>query len=86
VLGDVDSLREVWSDAAVFVDPNDSDALKTALRKLIDNASQRHEMARRARERAREFTSDRMGQNYFAAYVELFDAHARKEEMLARCA
>ena len=86
VLGDVDSLREVWSDAAVFVDPNDSRALKTALRKLIDNASYRREMAQRARERAREFTSDRMGQNYFAAYVELFDAHARKEEMLARCA
>jgi len=86
VLGDIDSLREVWSDAAVFVDPNDSRALKAALLELIDDAAQREEMARRARERAREFTSDRMGQNYLAAYVELFDAHAGKEERLARCA
>ena len=86
VLGDIDSLREVWSDAAVFVDPNDSRALRNALLELIDNTSHRQTMAQRARERAREFTSARMVQNYFAAYVDLLDAHTNKKEEFARCA
>jgi hypothetical protein len=44
-------------------------------------------MARRARARALEFTSDRMGQNYFAAYVDLLDAQTKDEqEKFAQCA
>lgn len=87
VLGNIDSLREVWRDAAVFVGPNDSAALKSELLKLIETSPHRHEMARRARERALEFTSDRMGQKYFAAYVELLDAQTKDEqEKFAQCA
>ena len=87
VLGDIDSLREIWCDAAVFVDPNDSTALKTELLKLIEDSPHRDEMARRARARALEFTSDRMGQNYFAAYVDLLDAQTKDEqEKFAQCA
>ena len=33
VLGQIESLREIWGDAAVFVDPNDSKALQQALTK-----------------------------------------------------
>jgi glycogen synthase len=87
VLGNIDSLREVWCDAAVFVDPKDSVALKTEIFKLIENSAHRHEMSRRARERALEFTSERMGQNYFAAYVDLLDAQTKAEqENFAQCA
>ena len=87
VLGDIDSLREVWRDAAVFVDPNDHGALRSALVELIENSPHRDEMSRHARERALEFTSDRMGQNYFAAYVDLLDAQANHEqEKFAQCA
>src|SRR5215213_6788130 len=87
VLGDIDSLREIWSDAAVFVDPNDSQALKDELFELIENSPHREVMSRRARERALEFTSDRMAQNYFNAYVELLDAKANQEqEKFAQCA
>src|SRR5215211_5700541 len=71
VLGDIDSLREVWGDAAVFVGPNDSQALKVELLDLIDNPERRLELSQRARERALEFTSTRMAQNYFTAYEEL---------------
>ena len=80
VLGDIESLREIWRAAAVFVDPNDSKALKHELLVLIDNPQRRGEMAQRARERALEFTSARMAQNYFAVYEELL------QEEFARCA
>jgi glycosyltransferase involved in cell wall biosynthesis len=80
VLGDIESLREIWNDAAVFVDPNDSKALKRELLGLIENPKRRKEMSQRARERALEFTSARMAQNYFAIYQELL------QEEFARCA
>ncbi len=85
VLGDIDSLREIWRDAAVFVDPNDSRELKTALLQLINNTQHREDMAQRARRRALEFTTTRMADNYFAAYSELSKiTHA--EEKFAQCA
>jgi glycogen synthase len=86
VLGDISSLREIWHDAAVFVDPNDSRALRAALLELIENPAHRQEMSQRARERAVEFTSDRMGQNYFAAYVDVLEAQTNDlEEKFAQC-
>ena len=80
VLGDIESLREIWNDAAVFVDPTDSKALKHELLSLIDDPRRREEMSQRAHERALEFTSARMAQNYFAVYEELL------QEEFARCA
>ncbi|HJS24142.1 MAG TPA: glycosyltransferase family 4 protein [Pyrinomonadaceae bacterium] len=85
VLGNIDSLREIWRDAAVFVDPHDSQALKVELLDLIDNRQRRRELAQRARERALEFTSDRMAENYFNAYEELL-LNAQTEEKFAQCA
>jgi glycosyltransferase involved in cell wall biosynthesis len=71
----------------VFVDPNDGQALKDELFELIENSSHREVMSRRARERALDFTSDRMAQNYFNAYVELLDTKANQEqEKFAQCA
>jgi len=88
VLGDIESLREIWDGAAVFVDPHDSQALKTQLLELIGNHNYRREMAARARERALRFTSERMVQNYLAAYSELLalTQSFRREESFAQCA
>jgi glycogen synthase len=88
VLGDIESLREVWDGAAVFVDPRDSEALKTELLRLIEDRDYRREMSRHARERALRFKSERMARDYLAAYSELL-AYARpyrREEMFAQCA
>ena len=35
VLGDIPSLRAIWEEAALFVPPDDTDALKPALRRLM---------------------------------------------------
>jgi glycogen synthase len=84
VLGDIDSLREVWGDAAVFVDPNDSHALKLELLNLIENPQRRRELAQRARKRALEFTSARMAENYLTMYEDLLVKEA--QERFAQCA
>ncbi len=88
VLGDIESLREVWDDAAVFVDPHDSQSLKTELLRLIENDVYRREMAQRARERALLYSTERMAKNYLRAYSDLlvqFQPRQRQEK-LAQCA
>jgi glycogen(starch) synthase len=71
VLGDIPSLRENWDEAALFVPPRDSEGLKRALRSLIEQPQLRESYARRARNRALEFTAQRMLTGYLSAYSEL---------------
>ena len=68
LLGDIPTLREVWGDAAVFVSPDDHAALAAALNSLIDDATRRTDFARRARQRATEFSPARMAAAYVDAY------------------
>ncbi len=68
VLGDIESLREIWRDSAIYVPPEDSDALAAALCALIADPPQRDEMARLAASRARWFTPERMAAAYLEAY------------------
>lgn len=71
VLGDIDSLREVWGRAAVFVPPDDDDALAHALATLIGDGARRRELADRAREHARRYADAVMVDAYFDVYREL---------------
>jgi glycogen(starch) synthase len=68
VLGDIDSLREIWKDAAVFVPASDPVALERALNRLISSPSALAQMARKATSRARQYTRSRMVSEYLAAY------------------
>jgi glycogen synthase len=68
VLGDIPSLREVWGDAAVYVDPGDAGELGHALRRLIQSPAVRAALAARARMRAHGFTARRMARAYLDAY------------------
>ncbi|MCU1352365.1 MAG: glycosyl transferase family 1 [Acidimicrobiales bacterium] len=68
VLGDIASLREVWADAAIFVDPFDDDDLVDACRELIDDPDRRERMGARARERARAFPPERAAAGHIALY------------------
>jgi glycogen(starch) synthase len=70
VLGDVESLRELWDGCALFVPPDDADALEEALSRLIRDAAQRGRLAERARRRALDFTPERMAEEYLQAYLE----------------
>ena len=71
VLGDIDSLREVWGDAALFVPPDDHDALSAALQRLIADPALRADHAARAQMRAMRYVPEAMVDQYRAAYHEL---------------
>jgi glycogen synthase len=79
VLGDIPSLRENWDGAAVFVDPEDRSALKSAINDLIANPRERSRVAAAVQCRAREFTLRRMARAYAALYHEMARTSARLE-------
>jgi len=71
VLGDIPSLREIWEDAAVFVPPDDKNAIASAINTFIRDASLLTVFAAKALNRALEFTSQRMVSGYLDAYQDL---------------
>jgi glycogen(starch) synthase len=77
VLGDIPTLREVWGDAALFVDPSDDDAIERTLLALMGDDERRRDFAAEARARASLYTPELMA----ARYLELYEgvAAARRE-------
>jgi glycosyltransferase involved in cell wall biosynthesis len=71
VLGDIPSLREIWDEAALFVPPEDAEALEEALIRLISDASRRKALASQARLRALQYTPRCMATAYLTAYREV---------------
>lgn len=69
VLGDIETLRELWSDAALFVPPDDHDALLACLTDLIERPSLRTQLGRTARARGLRYSRERMAQEYLDAYA-----------------
>jgi glycosyltransferase involved in cell wall biosynthesis len=85
VLGDIPSLRELWGDAALFVEPEDHDQLAQTLQRLIADGERRRTIATRCRSRAFAFDPGEMASAYLHAYESaLSAAGAWREE--SRCA
>ena len=75
VLGDIPTLREVWADAAVYVDPDNPEALERAINRFIDHPDERFRYARAAQCRARRYTAERMADRYLKLYGRLCGTH-----------
>jgi glycogen synthase len=71
VLGDIPSLRELWSDAAIFVDPRDPGALREALAGLAGDRWLRTSLADRAQRRAASYSIERTAHAYHRLYEAL---------------
>jgi glycogen synthase len=71
VLGDIPFLRELWGECALFVSPDSSTELTEALSRFINDPMLRKRMARAARLRAGELSTDRMAREYLSAYARL---------------
>ncbi|HEX5217941.1 MAG TPA: glycosyltransferase family 4 protein [Verrucomicrobiae bacterium] len=71
VLGDIPSLRELWSGAAEFVNPSDRTALRDRIRHLIKRPLRRQALADKARGRALQMNSQKMGEAYWSAYADV---------------
>ena len=69
VLGDVPSLRELWSDAAAFV--RDDDELAAALSALLTDPELADELGAAARARALEHSPGRTARGYLEQYAQL---------------
>ena len=80
VLGDIPSLREVWGDAAVFVDPRDEAALRDSLQALIDDPAELSARQSSAGARAQRFNAEAMAAAYLDAYAELLAEDRTLEE------
>ncbi len=76
VLGDIESLRENWTDAAVFVPPGDDEALERAVLGLIADFGRGSALRDRARARAQSFTPRRMADSYLEVYRALVSGAA----------
>jgi len=71
VLSDIPSFRELWEDAAEFVDPSDSEGLAAALNALSRSPQKRRGLQRAARQRAREYGLDTTAEAYLQSYQSL---------------
>jgi glycogen synthase len=78
VLGDLVTLREVWGDAAIYVDPSQPYQLLAAAQQLAGDHATRRELGRRARARARSYRIERSAR----AYIELYSRVAHDACMI----
>jgi glycosyltransferase involved in cell wall biosynthesis len=84
VLGDIPTLRELWTGAALFVPPDDREQLAHVLDLLIADDELRATFGRLARGRAATFSAARMTAAYRNAYAEVIASHASPIRALAR--
>lgn len=75
VLGNIPSLREIWGDAAEYVDPDDPNDLLRALIHLIDHPQRLREMMERAWRHSQRYSGSRMAAGYMHCYRLLQDSH-----------
>lgn len=65
------SLPEVAGDAAILIDPYDTDAIKNAMQTLVADAGLRKELAKKGQARVREYTWDKSAQQLSRLYHSL---------------
>jgi glycogen synthase len=80
VLGRIATLHEVWGESALYVSPDDPQALAHALTSLATDPLRRRALAAQSRTRALALTPARMAASYYALYGELV---GRVEEVCA---
>ena len=86
VLGDIPSLREVWGPAAAYVPPDDHQALRATLQRLIARPDERSRLADAAHQRAQRFSADAMAEAWLSACSRLAPALAARTLEEASCA
>jgi len=85
ILSDIDSFRELWSDAALFVPSDDDERLKQALTSLINDDRLRENLARAARERAQNYGVETMVSSYLRLYEHLQQSGRHQEDLEVVC-
>ncbi len=81
VLSDIPTHRELWDDAAMFVDARDDAGFAAALDQLLQDRITRERLGRQAHERARRYTPERMARGMAEIY-----AHVSEPQLVAGAA
>jgi glycogen(starch) synthase len=71
VLGNIDSLKEIWNDSAVYVNTNDANALAETINELMENDALRNYYAQAAMRRAKKCSTAAMAESYLQVYYQL---------------
>lgn len=82
VLSDLASFRELWSGAALFVDPRDTDQVTHALQALCGDPAFLTRMQQAALMRSKRYTSDATVNGYSALYASLLSRRSMRESPL----
>jgi glycosyltransferase involved in cell wall biosynthesis len=82
VLGDIPSQREIWQQAATYVDPRDAGALQAALAGLIADDNHRTSMGERARQTALRYSASQMASAYSQLYRQLASSGIPKQSIV----
>lgn len=77
VLSDTPGFRELWGDAAVFVEADDAAGFATAIESLVGDGERRAALGVAARERAGFYNMDRQVAGMLAAYQEVLGRTGR---------
>jgi glycosyltransferase involved in cell wall biosynthesis len=76
VLADLPSFRELWGDAAIFIDPHDPAAIRTALHNLCRDRRLRARLQAAASARAKLYSLSAMTMAYRQLYGEMITARS----------
>ncbi|MGB8705461.1 MAG: glycosyltransferase family 4 protein [Gillisia sp.] len=74
-LNDIDTLRELWDEAAEFFNAEDVSEIKESLIKIIEDPAYLQQLSSEARERAKEFNLEKAGEKYYQLYRNLINQH-----------
>jgi glycogen synthase len=78
VLSDLPSFREIWNDAALYVDPRDQDAIRTTLQSVCRDYHLRTRLQASARTRARRYSRRAMTSAYRQLYGDMIVSRIRR--------
>lgn len=77
ILGDIPSLRENWSEAALFVDTNDEALLSSTINMLIEDSELLKKYADRAKAKASHFNINDTADAYLDEYAHLIQYYTK---------
>lgn len=83
VLGNIESLKEIWEDNALYVDPFDNNDISSTINRLIDDKRMRGIYALRAFEHAQRYNINAMSIEYYLTYKEMISNYLiNKKEVI----
>jgi glycosyltransferase involved in cell wall biosynthesis len=73
VCSDIGVFRELYDDAAAFVNPNDPDNFSDEIRKILEKDSYKDSLIKKGLEKSRKFSWEKCAAETYKVYEEVYD-------------